>query len=300
MLGVGQREVLEQMPMFGTQQVGSCGVSAVIFGLMMMAVTWAPNCNLKAFFCWRYHLPTFFDIPIALFCLGMVFIQFLLMKAGVAFHSFPSEAGYLSGPALHLMGAAIGLGVALAMLRLGQVETDRRDIFSIIRGASPEDDEIDFHGRSSSLSQQLAERESPSPMESDRRRHELQQLVASRKGAMAWADYLSCLAVDPDWRSESIDLLRLIGLLDKQQSWDDAIPAMVEYLRLFDERSDAVRIQLASVLLEHAGRPTQAQHVLAKIKPHELSQDQLVRLQQLVAQARQREQEDALFVVEDW
>ncbi len=75
---------------------------------------------------------------------------------------------------------------------------------------------------------------------------------------------------------------------------------MVEYLRLFDERSDAVRIQLASVLLEHAGRPTQAQHVLAKIKPHELSQDQLVRLQQLVAQARQREQEDALFVVEDW
>jgi len=282
---------IEQTMMLGVED----GASVVIFGLMAMAFLWAPNCNLKAFFCWRLHVPRFFDILISVFCLGMVFLQFLIMQFEVKLlvHGVGSAT-------LHLMGAAIGFAIGLAMLKFNQVEAERCDIFSIIRGKTPEDDDVGFIGRSSDLAKQLTEEQALGDDENDRRRNEFAEVVARKNGPLAWTAYQRFLSDDSEWRSDAIDLLKLIGLLTNQQSWDNAIAAMVDYLRSFEQRSGAVRIQLASVLLDHSGRPTQALHVLAKINRQDLSSDHLARYQKLVSAGRRREGEDALFVVEDW
>lgn len=118
-IGVGQAAA-EQVMMLPFGGGGSLGASSAIYGLMAMALIWAPlnrvdTCVLIAVY------PLMLEVPIwgfAAFFLGYDLVT--AMWDGFA----------ISTPVLHLMGAALGLPLAIAMLRRNMVDCEDWDIFT--------------------------------------------------------------------------------------------------------------------------------------------------------------------------
>jgi len=95
------------------------GASAIIFGIMAMSLTWAPKNNMRCFiliFAIFYIRWFFVKIPIKILVGIFVAIQVLVLYA---------SGGGLSSEYLHLVGAMIGFGIGIAMLKTGMLREKR-------------------------------------------------------------------------------------------------------------------------------------------------------------------------------
>jgi membrane associated rhomboid family serine protease len=106
---------------------GSCGASGIIFGLMAIALVWAPRNELTilvAGFIMRLFVFTF-DVTIFTFSLVFLGIQALFMLI---------SQSWWGSEALHLLGAAVALPVGIVMLKKGWVDCENWDLFSVMAG----------------------------------------------------------------------------------------------------------------------------------------------------------------------
>ena len=104
-----------------------------------------------------------------------------------------------------------------------------------------------------------------------------------------------------DWRVPEQDYVVLIALLRKLRLYNQAVPAMVEYLGTYSERVVPVRLALAEVLIEHMQRPGQALAVLARLNGHPLDATQRQLLERLARNAQANYERDPYEVApEDW
>jgi len=123
-LGIGLVEcATEQAVMLGMEEGLSYGASAIVFGLLGIAMIWAPKNHVDVFY-WYYWMGTF-TLTIqttAYVFLGLeVFYQLLSSSAGI----------HVTSMLLHLMGAAVGVPLGIFLLKRGYVDCEGWDWFSM-------------------------------------------------------------------------------------------------------------------------------------------------------------------------
>ncbi len=110
--------------------VGSLGASGVIAALMMMALLWAPGRRVQVFWFFGLHLRSVRYMTVQSHRVGwLVAVYFVFdMLNALMFGWFGGGSAIL-----HLIGAAVGTGVGVLMMRLRWVRTDGEDLWSTIR-----------------------------------------------------------------------------------------------------------------------------------------------------------------------
>jgi membrane associated rhomboid family serine protease len=125
-LGIGiVQTALEQVLTLAVDTGPSIGNSAIVYGLMAMALVWAPRNELNCF--WNFGFRGgLVDVSIfwfAVFYVAMEVIQVVFWGA-----TFGIKA---STAILHLSGAAVGFVFAVMMLKLSWVDCEGWDLFTL-------------------------------------------------------------------------------------------------------------------------------------------------------------------------
>lgn len=292
-LGLGIAEcALEQAIMWNATEGGSYGASAALFGLLAMAMIWAPRNELSCLALLTFR-PWTFDISI----LGFAFLYLVLQ---VVLAVFPEPE--IGSAALHLLGAVLGLFAGVAMLKLDLVDCEGWDLFSVIAGREGERAEISAEAPDD-------EPEKPpidaAAEQAARRRAALAQIRGLLKdGSVAGAFKLHQRLSETirGWQLPADDLLDLVKALHREEAWADSVPLLVEYLRRFPEKSVRVRLRLAQVLERNLDRPAQALQVLSRLPKEPLEGPLEKARQDILRDATQRRDASASYEVglEEW
>ncbi|MEM8913418.1 MAG: rhomboid family intramembrane serine protease [Planctomycetota bacterium] len=114
------QSAIEQCMMFVVAgEGGSLGASSAVFGIMTIALLWAPENDIDCFY-WVIY-PGTFEISIVKLAGVFMFLQVVeIYLAGFA----------VSSGLLHLMGAFVGAPIGLWMLRQRTVDCERWDLIS--------------------------------------------------------------------------------------------------------------------------------------------------------------------------
>jgi membrane associated rhomboid family serine protease len=294
LLGMAQC-ALEQTLMLGADEGGSYGASAIVYGMIAMAMVWAPRNELSCLLV--YYRITTFDLPVLTYAGFSIAIEVALGFLTVASRAADGMFLVMTSQILHLMGAAFGFALAVAMIRLRWVDCENWDLFSV------------WKGRHALTREQLAEealtsKEGQAKLASHQEvmQNQLRSYLAANEPAAALAVHRrGKLQFGARWEITVDDHIQLINGLRKSQKWDDAAQTMVEYLKTRTERASLVRLALAQLLVEHLKRPGQALRVLARLDPSTLPPAQQATLEKIRKLAQQAAEEDPYEVAaEDW
>src|SRR5262245_52797157 len=122
-LGIVQNAA-EQSMSFWFSEGSSCGASAIIFGIMTMALVWAPENEMNCVG-WFWFRPFTFDIRILWLALLFIGEQILLVTL----------TGFRVSSALfRALGALLGFGLGLVMLKMSWVDCEGWDLLSVMAG----------------------------------------------------------------------------------------------------------------------------------------------------------------------
>jgi membrane associated rhomboid family serine protease len=287
---------VEQTLMIFVSEGGSLGASRCIYGLLAIAMLWAPRNDFRclAMFGWYVFV---FDWSVLNYTIFSLFLQFVLAIWNVMLLSAITGSLFVSmtSEILHLMGAACGAAVGLVMLNRGWVDCENWDLFSVLK---------DRHLKTR---EELAEEALNSEEGKAKLAAHREQLLAQFRNFLAAGEAAAAMSVHrragvqfgASWQVSEEELVQLITGLRKAQRWDDAVLVMAEYLRSHTTRAPAVRLALAQVLVEHLSRPRQALRVLIKLDQKSLSPQQQGSLAKLQARAQQAAEEDPFEAVQD-
>jgi membrane associated rhomboid family serine protease len=298
LIGIVSCAILQTLMIFGPD-TGAAGASICIFGLLAIAMIWAPANELSVFVLlgWRYFTMEVTVYGFVVFCL-FVELVFFILEAMFRATDYETEGiiVFISSASLHLLGAGAGLGVALVMLNRKWVDCENWDVFSV------------WQGRHTMTRDQLAE-EKLNSEEGKRKLAELRETMHTQflnylkndEPAAALAVHRRGKLQFTDWRLPEPEHVQMIQALRKWQLWDDCVLSMVEYLHLFTERAALVRLALAQLLIEQLNRPVQGLKVLTRLDAKQLPAPQQQKLAAL-RQRAQREAEENPFeaTVDDW
>jgi len=278
----------------GFDEGGALGASACIYGLIAIAMIWAPaneiSCLVIISFWWTFT----FDVTVWIFAGISVAIE--LGMAILMVSMADNVAAAITSEVLHLAGAGLGFAVGIGMLKLGWVDCENWDAFSV------------WTGRNEKKKEELAQEYMESPQgqaavanKRDTMLNIIRHNLAAGDAANALAVHRRGIAQMTNWRLPEEDHVALIEGLRAKHLYDDAILVMAEYLKLHNAREPLIRLALGQVLLNKLQRPAQAAKVLAKIVPDRLAPQQQQQAASLLAKARALAEEDPYEVAgEDW
>ena len=293
--GIGIVEcAVEQTLALGFSEGGSLGASSIIYGLIAIAMIWAPANEMSCLVYLGFR-PFSFDCSIWILAGLSLALEIAMGIITISFNADNLAAAIMS-QILHLLGAAAGFGVGIAMLKLHWVDCENWDAFSV------------WSGRNEKKSHELAQEFFESKQG--------QAAVASKKETMlnivrhhiAAGDPAAALVVHrrgivqmPEWRLPEEDHVALITGLRSKMLYDDAVLLMGEYLKLHNQREPLIRLALGQVLLTKLKKASAAAKVLAKIDPAGLDPQQQQQAASLLAKARKLVEENPYEVAgEDW
>lgn len=258
-LGIGVVEsMIEQALMLGAAGGSSIGASSILFGLIAIALVWAPENEVSAILL-VFIRPFHFDMTVYAYAVVSIGIEVLILV---------SDGFCMASAALHLLGAIVGLTVGIVMLRRGMVDCENWDLFSIWRGRN----------RMSPEQSALADAKKITPADREERlasaTDQIRWFLTQGNPLQAFATYQLASSTFNGWRLAEADFFALLAGLDKQTLSGEAVPAMVEYLKHYSERADLVRLKLADILIRNQQRPAQAMKVLSRIDNAKLSPSQ--------------------------
>ena len=298
--GIGITEcALEQVCMLSLDGA-SFGASSIIFGLTAMALVWAPKneVSLFYFFFMIFIRTGVFDVTIMAYALFALTWEVLV---------FAVQGFQVGTAALHLLGAIIGLGLGVLMLKRNLVDCEGWDLFSVMQGthgnldADPSRFSLSLSGkkksrkkRKRSKARMLTESgaELPAAVEdsgselsqSDRARMRILRLIAEGKPRAALTEMQKQQHRSPSFQLERGPLRKLVQGLIEHEQWNESITLLEEYLSRFDRDSDVMRVQLALLLVQKQRRPRAALKVLDVVNGDQLSPE----LQQRARKVRER------------
>ncbi len=292
-LGIGAAEsAISQILMLGGVG-GALGCSGAIFGFMAMSLIWAPENEIQCYLVVFYGVARISEFEVKVIVLVALFLGFQILDTLLSGMS-------MSSAVLHLLGAGVGFPVAIVMLKLGWVDCEYWDVFSVCSGRNtmtPEERREEEERKPERVKQRAKEeqqRRTPATKQ-------IHELIQTGQPLFALKAHQRMARTLPDWRLPEPDLLALIQRLHEQKLWSDSISPMTEYLACYSQRATAVRLKLAQILVLHEHHPAQALKVMAKIDAATLDAPQREFYAKLQAKARQLHQQDPYEVAEhDW
>jgi membrane associated rhomboid family serine protease len=260
----------------------SLGASSVIFGLMAMALVWAPKNDVEIQY--GIFMPMLvrvgsFDVPV-LWLSGLMIAK----EAALAWW-----LGFSVGSQLfHLAGAALGFGLAASMLKGGLVNCEGWDLWSVI-GKERRARAVKLHTEAAVLDGRSHEMEALAPeveksKQTGRKVRALTRvhaLLAEGKPAEALAEVRRTQQVLDGFALGQRDLSRLAEMLYDAQLWPESVDAISEYTERFPRGADLWRLMLAEIVLKRQQRPSAAVRVLTHIEPATLSPQHRRQFEQL-------------------
>lgn len=276
------------MYLFFPSEVVALGASGVIFGLLAIAVVWAPKNEMNCFLLMGY-VTRRVDVSILVFCSIYLALQLVFFTLG----------GYsMSSEALHLMGMALGLPVGIVLLKKGLVNCEGWDLFNVLQGKEREG------------SEEAKAREAAEEARQKREEREQQQLSARKLLQQALVQDQPKLVVAIYDRNADLlghgkrispkELGGVIAAMHKVGMWDQSLPLIRDLMERVPQQEPAMRIRLAQILVAKQGRPKQAMAVLKKL-PAQLPEKLATSRQALLAEAQKQIREGAVELdVHDW
>jgi membrane associated rhomboid family serine protease len=319
-LGIGVTQcAVEQTLMLFADEGGSLGASAIIYGLMAMCMVWAPENEMNCFVLIGFR-PTTMDIP--LYSLGVFFVFIELLTGLIAGLTFGSQV-------LHLMGAGIGFGVAVVMLKKDLVDCEGWDLFNVWAGTQHKARDEQAEAAAKIVREAEARRladlaggrgravaadearlsaddlfQTAAPLTAS---VDHSQVLAAMRQAIARGDPQTALAcfeqiADDPFATDlpEAELLKIIALFHQQKLWSASIPALVRYLQNFQASESQIRLWLARILIQAENRPAQALSVLAKLNATLLKPEDRQLVAKLRARAQQLQAGHPPEIVQDW
>jgi membrane associated rhomboid family serine protease len=275
-LGIGTAHgAVIQAAYLGASEPGVVlGASAIIFGLMAMAMIWAPVNDLTCFYFVMFGFRIFTNIrqiPIWVFALLQIVLQIGGMTAAWVLRGDPMSSGLL-----HLSGLLWGLVVGIAMVKLGLVDCEGYDVFS-----------LRSKRRSLKASWKARERRLDLSRENDRPARNLVRDDLTRPGetpeqragktlrrlneAIGSGDAAGVEAAFRKWneacagKPPRAELLAAIKALHAAELGVASVPLMRALCRIYPAGSEKVRLKLAAILVRQMSRPTEARRHLDQI-----------------------------------
>ncbi|MCA9089560.1 MAG: rhomboid family intramembrane serine protease [Planctomycetaceae bacterium] len=272
-LTLGIAECALEQALFRHGEGMSFGASSAIFGLMAIALLWAPRNEVSILY-WIIVRPGVMEISVLLFA-GMLLVKSVIIS-GFTGISPSSEF-------LHLLGALFGLLLGWLLLSRNFVDCEGWDLFSVLRG--------DHQRASTTLAgAPLVERQPASRERRSRRpaasrddassaEERFFRLLKQGKPQAAWAELTRIRVKQPHWEPPADDLLALARGLRKKREWTSAMHAYRDYVR---KSADPIaRMEVAEILILILERPRAALKLLEDISPSTFNSQGRHKLQQL-------------------
>lgn len=277
-----------QVAMLSQAEGGALGASLPIFGLLAIAMLWAPKNDIH-FAGWVVIRAVSFEASI----LGVA-TCYLIMQ--VVFFFLGGQK--MSSEYLHLVGAVLGFPIGFLMLHRQWVDCENWDLFALM------EDRLGKPREERELVQPELLVASPSNQQSakvsEAREHMRRMLQAGHAVAAARFHFKMQGSI-PGWQLSQGDLLRLVEILHQNEAWEDSLGVMREYLQRFPENSARVRLRLAQILIDKMHRPAQALRVLRRLPADQLKPQLAQAHAQLSAKAAKLNESAPLELeAEDW
>jgi hypothetical protein len=287
-IGMGQMAI-EQLAMLGYSgdKIGALGASGAIFGLMAMAMIWAPANEITYFYWVAFYVGTF-DISIAMMA-GLY--------AGWEVLMIFFTGGEAGSSWLHLTGFVLGLPLGIVLLKRGIVDCEGWDAFHVWRGDVG------------------AFKKEPAPKEvlakvDDQRRDKDEELLRSAQAqfrtflqqgnvAAAIRLYEKMQGIRGGFALERNEWLAIIQALHAEKRWAESAPYMAKLIAAFPENADAVRIKLAQICVVELQRPGKALDLLNELDTKRLPEKQATLVQRIRAKAIELEQQGVVELDDD-
>ncbi len=292
-LGIGFLQCgLEQLLTLGMAEGVSLGNSAIVYGIMAMAMVWAPKNELTCFWAFGFRFGAHLELPILMFALLYIGLEiFSVLFWGVA-------AGFsVTSSLLHLSGAAIGFGVGTALLRLGWVDCEKWDLYSVMGGHQGQLKGPD-RVKAPKIKARKPKRSKVAEVEPEDRAAAAHRRLKAHLDAgsvvEAHASYDRSVRTVPGWVPTDADWLALIQALLAAGDWGASATVMGDYLRRSAKPAARVRLRLAHVLVKELQRPAHALKVLAAIPAGTLPENLDAAARQLRREAERMIEEGVL------
>ncbi len=279
-LGIGiAQNIVEQVLFLPFPTAPSLGASSAIYGIMMVALLWAPQDNLKCMLNFWYYI-WLIEVPIFMFGLA-----YFLMDFSLALYD-----GFAMGTALlHVMGAVTGLVPGVVFLMLYWVDGEQRDLISMFRelvGAKP----LTKPKSRKEIAREKLDRD----LAKANRKHTIDRSWASMdthlnagnvKAAMEL--FRQMRKLDPRLQWNESMLLRLITELQHAENWENVEVYSNQYLENFEAKANQVRLNLARMLVLQQASPRKAIKTLQQLDPASLTEKQQQVMRQINDKAKQ-------------
>jgi hypothetical protein len=230
-----------------------------------------------------------FEVKIYLMVAGFLALQILMLCL---------TGGRLSSEYLHTVGAAVGFGVAIGMLKAGWVDCENWDIFSVWAGrhTMSEDERARLQAETPEGKQKEAER---LQFKREQAAENIGRAMGEGMPVIALRIHQKMQTEQPGWMLEDSDLLRLICALHGHKLWTESIPLMRDYIQQCPQKAAMVQLKLAQIYLTQENSPRKALKTLDQINKHALDARHLEICRNLRKKADELYGQDAYELMEE-
>ena len=271
-IGVSQ-SALEQLVTLGTDLEPSMGNSAIVYGIMAIALVWAPKNELNCAWILGFRGGL---IDISIFWVALLYIVLEVFE--VVFWGAALGQSVVTA-VLHLSGAAVGFVVGSAMVKMGWVDCEGWDLYSVF-GNGQGQGKVKVKKRRRKTSRSTTSETPPrierpksaktssgssgdDRAESATRR--FRGLLESGSVEEVVAAYDRSMRTIPGWTPTDADWVALIQAVLNTSDWRQAVSIMETYLKRASNPSSRVRLKLAQVLVKELQRPSHGLSVLDEL-----------------------------------
>ena len=287
-IGILQSALEQTLSLTVASPGASVGASSAIYGIMAIALVWAPKNEINCFYWFGLWLAGTADVPIVMFTL--IYLAFDLLGIALTF-GFTGNA--MSSGVLHFMGAAIGAPLGVLLLQRKVVDCEGWDALSLYRGhgspAEKNEAELDAKIRQRKLQQKQQQ------LEDARRQIDVS---LSRNDAVAAKVYYDKARQSGEVVLSQKQLLQLIRGLHANGQWVDSAPLMAEFIERFPTASDGARIKLAHICVAELQRPARAMELLHAVDYSQQPKNHVALANKIAKKARQL-QEEGVYELDD-
>ena len=264
---------IEQLMMLGFDGPGgSMGASGIIFGLMAISLVWAPKNEISFVgIFWMFLLRIFhFDVTILTLSIFYFGLQiFFAVLGGFA----------ISSAVIHILGAAIGFGVGVLMLKRKWVDCENWDLFAVLAGTYGTSTAIEPYlyrveaekmrigqGTGNTAGRSTSSRDGRERVPAETLLSRLKYCLQINRPAAALTEYRQFSQFYPDRQLDQNLLQQLVRSLCQARLWSEAGPLMETYITRFPD-DVSMRLKLAAMLVEVQHRPRYALRLLEEVPP---------------------------------
>lgn len=290
-LGIGiLQSALEQVTMLGADEINfSLGASSAIYGIMLIAVVWAPKNDINCFYWFGFAIMGTADIPIFIFAL-----IYLAFDAVYMLLAFASSGNVMSSGWLHIMGGVLGAVVGTVLVKRNLVDCEGWDLFHVWNGSDPAK-EPDY----TQIDHRVAEKKQA--LEEDQLHHAASQFdtyLEAGHAAAAAVLWKKMQLVGGGLQIPQKQLTTAIRGLLAQKEWQLAAPLLNDLVHRFPTGTEVARLKLAELCVLHLERPARALELLKSIDYRQQPPERLQLAKKLAHRAKQM-QSEGVYELED-